>query len=115
MLIFYVGLLRTHFDVYCFCRKRDVYQCGDLEKFIDTVTEKVEFLSAKTIADVLQGFLNQYVTKLTSLGRCMMAAFCLGTGVLRHGPHCMTIHTYVCTSICTSLTNCSMFQYVVEE
>jgi len=58
-------------------RKREVYQCGDLEKFIDTVSEKVELLSAKTIADVLQGFLNQYVTKLTSLGQCMKAAFCI--------------------------------------
>jgi len=85
MSIFYVRLLRTHFDVHCFCRKRDVYQCSDLEKFIDTVTEKVEFLSAKMIADVLQGFLNQYETKLTSLSQCMKAALCLGTGVLRHG------------------------------
>ena len=43
----------------CYCRKREVYQCSDLEKFFDTVTERVESLQAKTIADILHGFLNQ--------------------------------------------------------
>ena len=42
------------------CRNHDVYQCGDLEKFIKTVTEKVESLPAKKIAEVLNGFLQQY-------------------------------------------------------
>jgi len=59
MSIFYVGLLRTHFDVHCFCRKRDVYQCSDLEKFIDTVTEKVESLPEEMVTEVLDGFLKQ--------------------------------------------------------
>ena len=41
-------------------RSHDVYQCGDLGKFIDTVTEKVESLPAKKIAEVLNGFLKWY-------------------------------------------------------
>jgi len=57
MSIFYVRLLRTHFDVHCFCRKRDVYQCSDLEKFIDTVTEKVESLSVTKVSDSINAFL----------------------------------------------------------
>lgn len=42
------------------CRSHDVYQCGDLGKFVETVTEKVESLPAKKIADILNGFLEQY-------------------------------------------------------
>jgi len=40
-------------------RKRKVYQCGDLEKFIDTVTEKVESLPEEMVTEVLDGFLKQ--------------------------------------------------------
>ena len=41
------------------CRNYDVYQCGDLEKFYVTVTERVESLPAEKIAKVLNGFLQQ--------------------------------------------------------
>ena len=41
------------------CRNHDVYQCGDLEKFYETVTERVESLAAEKIAKVLNGFLQQ--------------------------------------------------------
>jgi len=40
-------------------RKRKVYQCGDLEKFIDAVTEKVELLPEEMVAETLKGFQNQ--------------------------------------------------------
>lgn len=46
------------------CRNHDVYQCGDLDKFIETVMEKVESLQAKKIAEVLNGFLEQYGIKI---------------------------------------------------
>ena len=46
------------------CRNRDVYQCGDLDKFIETVMERVESLPAKKIAEVLNGFLQQYGIKI---------------------------------------------------
>ena len=42
------------------CRNHDVYHCGDLDKFIETVMEKVESLPAKKIAKVLNGFIQQY-------------------------------------------------------
>ena len=45
------------------CRNQDVYQCGELDKFIETVTEKVESLPAKKIAEVVDGFLQQYGIK----------------------------------------------------
>ena len=38
-------------------RKREVYQCGDLQKFIDTVTEKVESLPKEMVTEALNGFL----------------------------------------------------------
>ena len=52
------------------CRNQDVYQCGDLDKFIETVMERVESLQAKKIAEVLNGFLQQYGIKIigVSLG-----------------------------------------------
>jgi len=40
-----------------YCRKHEVDQCGDLEKFIETVMEKVESLPTAKIAEVLNGFL----------------------------------------------------------
>ena len=49
------------------CRNQDVYQCGDLDKFIETVTEKVESLPAKRIAEVLNGFLQKYELKILSV------------------------------------------------
>ena len=46
------------------CRNPDVYQCGDLDKFVETVMERVESLPAKQIAEVLNGFLQQYGIKI---------------------------------------------------
>ena len=43
-----------------YCRRRNVYQCGELDKFIETVLEKVESLPVERVAEVLNGFLEQY-------------------------------------------------------
>ena len=50
---------RVIINIFCYCRKREVYQCGDLDKFVETVTEKVESLPATKIAEALNGFLEQ--------------------------------------------------------
>lgn len=47
------------FDGHCKHRNREVYQCGDLDKFIETVMEKVESLLTIKIAEALNGFLEQ--------------------------------------------------------
>lgn len=54
----FISIFRA-ISMFWFCRKREVYLCGDLEKFIDTVTEKVESLPATKIAEALNGFLDQ--------------------------------------------------------
>ena len=41
-------------------RRRDVYQCGELEKFNETVLERMELLPVERVAEVLNGFLEQY-------------------------------------------------------
>jgi len=51
--------IEDYFWFYDYCRKHEVYQCGDLEKFIETVVEKVESLPAAKIAEALNGFLQQ--------------------------------------------------------
>jgi len=53
------GTKEYYFWFYGYCRKHEAYHCGDLEKFIETVMEKVESLPAVKIADVLNGFLQQ--------------------------------------------------------
>ena len=45
---------------HCYCRRPYVYYCGDLDKLIDTVLEKVESLPVETVVKVLNGFLEQY-------------------------------------------------------
>ena len=45
------------------CRNYDVYRCGDLDRFIETVMEKVESIPDKKFAEVLNGFLEQYGVK----------------------------------------------------
>ena len=62
------GYLQCAFSFYNGnCRNRDVYQCGDLDKFIETVMERVESLPAKKIAEVLNGFIEQYGIKIFSV------------------------------------------------
>lgn len=41
-------------------RRRDVYQCGELEKFHETVLERMELLPVERVAEILNGFLEQY-------------------------------------------------------
>jgi len=51
------GTIEYYFWFYGYCRKHEVDQCGDLEKFIETIMEKVESLPTAKIAEVLNGFL----------------------------------------------------------
>lgn len=51
-----VNILYFH----CYCRRPYVYYCGDLDKLIDTVLEKVESLPVEMVVKVLNGFLEQY-------------------------------------------------------
>ena len=41
-------------------RRHTLYQCGDLDKFIETVLGRVESLPVEKVAEVLNGFLEQY-------------------------------------------------------
>ena len=41
-------------------RRHTVYQCGDLDKFIETVLGRVESLTVERVAEVLNGFFEQY-------------------------------------------------------
>ena len=41
-------------------RRHTVYQCGDLDKFIETVLGRVESLPVERVAEVLNGFFEQY-------------------------------------------------------
>ena len=42
-------------------RRPYVYQCGDLDKLMNTVLEKVESLPVERVAEVLNGFLERYI------------------------------------------------------
>lgn len=41
-------------------RRHTVYQCGELDKFIETVLGRVESLPVERVAEVLNGFFEQY-------------------------------------------------------
>ena len=45
-------------------RRPYVYQCGDLDKLINTVLEKVESLPVERVVEVLNGFLERYVPQV---------------------------------------------------
>ena len=55
----YLELILVMWLLYGCYRKRKVYQCGDLEKFIDAVTEKVELLPEEKVAEALKEFQKQ--------------------------------------------------------
>ena len=41
-------------------RRHTLYQCGDLDKFIETVLGRVESLPVEKVAEVLNEFLKRY-------------------------------------------------------
>ena len=60
LLPVYKHLPYFHGHLFIYCRRHTLYQCGDLDKFTETVITKVESLPVEKVADVLNGFLERY-------------------------------------------------------
>ena len=49
-----------HGQLFIYCRRHTLYQCGELDKFIETVIGRVESLPVEKVAKVLNEFLKRY-------------------------------------------------------